>query len=143
MYEFINSGNNLVTLATGTNIERALIGLKGKVHAPIQQTYLDALELKRNGDPTYQNFVEIGCLNLDANQAFIDDQNDLSDEERLNMKKLFKPRNSHIQRTWVKQNIFDEDYGDDHCDEHEGERIYAITDSQAVNLQGSFNVNVR
>ena len=113
LYEFINSGNNLVTLATGTNIERALIGLKGKVHAPIKQTYLDALELKRNGDPTYQNFVEIGCLNLDANQAFIDDQNDLSDGERLSMKKLFKPRNSHIQRTWVKQNIFDEDYGDD------------------------------
>ena len=113
LYKFINSGNNLVTLATGTNIERALIGLKGKVHAPIQQTYLDALELKRNGDPTYQNFVEIGCLNLDANQAFIDDQNALSSEKRLNMKKLFKPRNSHIQLTWVKQNIFDEDYGDD------------------------------
>ena len=35
----------------------------------------------------------------------------------------------------------DEDHGDEHGDEHEGERIYAFTDSQAVNLQGSFNVN--
>ena len=113
LYEFINSGNNLVTIATGTNIERALIGLKGTVYPPIQQTYLDALELKRNGDSTYQNFVEIACLNLDANQAFIDDQNALSSEKRLNMKKLFKPRNSHVQRTWVKQNIFDDDCGDD------------------------------
>ena len=113
LYEFINSGNNLVTIATGTNIERALIGLKGTVYPPIQQTYLDALELKRNGDPTYQNFIEIACLNLDANQAFIDNQNDLSDEDRFNMKKLFKPRNSHVQRTWVKQNIFDDDCGDD------------------------------
>ena len=125
LYEFINCGNNLVTVATGTNIERALIGLKGTVYPPIQQTYLDGLELKRKGDPTYKDFVEIGCLNLDAKKAFIDDQNALCDEERLNMEKLFKPRNSHVQRTWVKQNIFDEDYGDD---------LFAVTLRTAASL---------
>ena len=125
LYEFINSGNSLVTIATGTNIERALVGLKGKIHAPIQQSYLDALELKRKGDPTYKDFVEIGCLNLDANQAFIDEQNALSDEDRPNLTKLFNSRNSHVQRTWVKQNIFDEDYGDD---------LFAVTSRTAALL---------
>ena len=74
---------------------------------PIDVTYLDLLEGKRGEgrlsapggfcaeDPekwkaSLNHIVEFVCLNLDANKVFIDNQNELTDEQRVNMTKMFK-----------------------------------------------------
>ena len=44
---FIEGGNNLVCVATGTNIDRALIGSTGNLQEPIKVSYLDLVEAKR------------------------------------------------------------------------------------------------
>ena len=51
--KFINAGTNLVCVATGTNIEKALIGSQG-VETPITVSYLDMLEAKRGQGPLFE-----------------------------------------------------------------------------------------
>ncbi len=138
---FIDSGNNLVVVATGTNIDRALIGSK-TVEYPITVSYLDLIEGKRQQgylfDETYSgkgenevkllsnirsnpdmwvgrldNIVEVGCVNLDASDDLTEHLNDLSEEKRPNMSKIFARRNTHIQREIVKNLLVNEDFGDD------------------------------
>lgn len=128
--QFINSGINLVCVATGTNIDRALIGTKGHVEPPITVSYLDLIEAKRGegylfqpdgfcaDDPqhwqnTLSDIVEVGVLNLDAEQDLIDELDALTDEKRPNMAKIFAKRNSHIQRKIIKSLLYDEDFGAD------------------------------
>ena len=127
---FINTNNNLVCIATGTNIDRALIGTRGHIEAPITVSYLDLIEAKRgegylfnpdgfcSDNPQFwqsmlSNIVEVDVLSLDAGSDLVDDLNDLSDEKRPNMAKVFAKRNSHIQTKIIKSLIFDEDYGAD------------------------------
>jgi len=132
--QYIGSGNNLVCIATGTNIERALIGHHNILN-PITVSYLDLLEAKRGegflfsekyqGSGFYEkkvlseirkdpskwsqrlsDIVEVASMSLDANSAWIATANDLSDEDRPNMKKVFARRNSHIQKEVIRQ-LFD------------------------------------
>ena len=129
--QYIQSGNNLVCIATGTNLERALIGSQN-ILKPITVSYLDLLEAKRGEgflfDSKYEgsgrneknlleeirkdpskwhqrlsDIVGIATLSLDANSAFIEAMNGLESEERPNMTKLFARRNSHIQREIIRQ----------------------------------------
>jgi hypothetical protein len=112
--QFIESGTNLVCVATGTNIDRALIGSKGQIEPPITVSYLDLIEGKR-GEYADQlsDIVEVGVLNLDAAQDLVDELNELSDERRPNMTKIFEKRNSHIQRQVIKTLLADRDFGAD------------------------------
>jgi hypothetical protein len=112
--QFIDSGINLVCVATGTNIDRALIGSKGQIEAPITVSYLDLIEGKK-GEYADQlsDIVEVGVLNLDAGQDLVDELNELSDERRPNMAKIFSKRNSHIQRQVIKNLLADTDFGGD------------------------------
>ena len=111
--KYTECGNNIVLLSTGSNIERAMIGTRGDIQRLIHYSYVDMLELKHQSDPTYEDLVEITCLNLDATQAFIDEQNNMSPEDRLNMPKLFDKRNAHALREFKKQVLFDKERGDD------------------------------
>jgi len=111
--QYTKCGDNIVLLSTGSNIERAMIGAKGDIQRLIHYSYVDMLELKHQGDPTYKHLTEIACLNLDANDIFFDIQNSLSAADRINNKKIFSKRNTHIQRNFVLQNICDEDRGND------------------------------
>jgi len=128
--QFINSGINLVCVATGTNIEKALIGSTGYIEPPITVSYLDLIEAKRgegylfqpNGfcdnnsqhwKDTLSDIVEIGVLNLDAKQDLINKLDALTDEKRPNMAKIFAKRNSHIQRNIIKSLLYDEEFGAD------------------------------
>ena len=113
LQQYTECGNNLVLLSTGSNIERAMIGAKGDIQTPIRYTYADLITLKKQGDETYKELVEVTCYNLDATQAFIDEQNNMLPEDRLNMKKLFDKRNSHVQREFKKQVLFDKERGND------------------------------
>ena len=112
--QFIESGINLVCVATGTNIDRALIGSTGKIEAPISVSYLDLIEAK-HGEHADQlaDIVEVGVLNLDVNQDMSDELNELSEEMRPNMAKIFAKRNSHIQRQVIKNLLADRDFGAD------------------------------
>lgn len=128
--QFIDAGTNLVCVATGTNIDRALIGTKGHLEPPLSVSYLDLIEAKRGkgflfepggycaDDPQMwsdrlSDIVDVACLNLDAGQDLIDDLNDLTDEQRPNMAKIFAKRNTHIQRQIIKNLLADEDFGAD------------------------------
>ena len=128
--QFIDSGTNLVCVATGTNIDRALIGTTGHIQEPITVSYLDMIEAKRGeghlfqpgglcaADPqrwqdTLSDIVEVGVLNLDASEDLKDDLNSLTDEKRPNMTKIFAKRNSHIQGKIIKSLLYDEDFGAD------------------------------
>ena len=113
LQQYTQCGENLVLLSTGSNIERAMIGAKGDIQRLIHYSYVDMLELKHQGDPTYKHLTEITCLNLDANDVFFDIQNSLSAADRINNRKIFSKRNTHIQRNFVLQNICDEDRGND------------------------------
>ena len=113
LQQYTDCGNNLVLLSTGSNIERAMIGAKGDIQTPIRYTYADLITLKKQGDETYKDLVEVTCYNLDATQAFIDEQNNMLPEDRLNMKKLFDKRNTHVQREFKKQVLFDKERGND------------------------------
>ena len=113
LQQYTQCGNNLVLLSTGSNIERAMIGAKGDIQTPIRYTYTDLIVLKKEGDETYKDLVEIACYNLDATSAFIDEQNNMLPEDRLNMKKLFDKRNTHVQREFKKQVLFDKERGND------------------------------
>ena len=42
------------------------------------------------------NIVEVACLNLSVNEALANAQNELTEERRVNMAKIFAKRNSHI-----------------------------------------------
>ena len=113
LQQYTECGNNLVLLSTGSNIERAMIGAKGDIQTPIRYTYADLIALKKEGDETYKDLVEVTCYNLDATPAFIDEQNNMLPEDRLNMKKLFDKRNTHVQREFKKQVLFDKERGND------------------------------
>ena len=113
LQQYSECGNNLVLLSTGSNIERAMIGAKGDIQIPIRYTYADLIALKKEGDETYKDLVEVTCYNLDATPAFIDEQNNMLPEDRLNMKKLFDKRNIHVQREFKKQVLFDKERGND------------------------------
>jgi hypothetical protein len=128
--KFIGTNNNLVCVATGTNIDRALIGTRGHIEAPITVAYRDLIEAKRgegylfqpggfcSDNPQYwqdqlSDVVDLDSLTLDAGKDLVDELNDLTDEKRANMKKVFDKRNSHIQTKIIKSLLFDEDYGAD------------------------------
>lgn len=138
--QYINSGHHLTVLATGTNIERAMIGLPDSVPEPIKTSYLDLLEAKRGqgflfGDyegvgereikvlqeirqnphewsKRLSDIVEVVCLSLDATETFKEDVSELSEIEKPNMKKIFSKRNSHIQRESIRQ-LYSNDFGTD------------------------------
>jgi hypothetical protein len=146
--QFINSGINLVCVATGTNIEKALIG-SHEVEVPITVSYLDLLEAKRCKGPLFEpggfccddpqswaskldNLVEVDCLTLDANQTFIDLHNNLSKEDRPNMVKFFSKRNGHLQREFIKRELCDEDTNQDVFGLYESE--YGSIEKPAVML---------
>ena len=128
--QFINTNDNLVCVATGTNIDRALIGTRGHIEEPITVAYLDLIEAKRGEGYLFQpdgfcsdnpqqwqdmlsDIVEVDVLSLDAGKDLVDELNDLTDEKRPNMAKVFAKRNSHIQTKIIKSLLFDEDYGAD------------------------------
>lgn len=128
--KFIETNNNLVCVATGTNIDRALIGTRGHIEVPITVAYLDLIEAKRgegylfqpggfcSDNPQYwqdqlSDVVDFASLALDAGVDLVDELNDLTDEKRPNMAKVFDKRNSHIQTKIIKSLLFDEDYGAD------------------------------
>lgn len=128
--QFIDSGINLVCIATGTNIDRAMIGSKGHIEEPITVSYLDLIEAKRGNGHLFEpggfcsnnlqewssrlsDIVDISVLNLDAGKDLVDELNDLSDEKRPNMSKIFSKRNTHIQRQIVTKLLVDEDFGTD------------------------------
>jgi len=127
---FVESGVNLVCLATGTNIDRAMIGTRGHVVSPITVSYLDLIEAKRGEGYLFQpggfcdtdrevwmsrlsDIVEVACVSLDAGKNLVDELNQLTDEKRPNMAKIFHRRNDHIQRQIIKNLLFNEDSGDD------------------------------
>ena len=127
---FIETGINLVCVATGTNIDRALIGSKGTVEAPITVSYLDLIEAKRGEGYLFQpngfcsdnpqewqsklsDIVDVAVLNLDAGENLVDELNELSDEKRPNMAKIFAKRNTHIQRQIINSLLIDEENGTD------------------------------
>jgi len=127
---FIENSINLVCVATGTNIDRALIGTRGHIEPPITVSYLDLIEAKRGEGYLFQpdgfcsdnpqewqdklsDIVEVGVLNLDAGEDLVNELNELTDEKRPNMAKIFARRNDHIQRKVIKSLLVDEDYGTD------------------------------
>ena len=127
---FIDGGNNLVCIATGTNIDRALIGSKGEIQDPIATSYLDMLEAKHGrgflfepggicyDNPSYwmnslSDIVQIACLTLQVEEDLVEELNQLSDEKRPNMTKIFGKRNSHIIRKVLRRLFFDEVFNTD------------------------------
>ena len=128
--QFIESGINLVCVATGTNIDRALIGTKGKIEEPITVAYLDLVEAKRGEGYLFQpggfcadnpqkwmdtlsDIVDVGVLNLGIETELKDELNALTDERRPNMPKIVAKRNSHLQRRMIQTLLFDELFGAD------------------------------
>jgi hypothetical protein len=136
--QYVNAGNNLVLVATGTNIDRALIGHKGAIEYPITVAYLDLIEAKRGKgmlfDSSYvgkgsnecdilaeirsdsvnwinrlSDIVEVACVTLDAGSSLVEELNELSDEKRPNMAKIFAKRNTHIQRQIIRSLLCDDD----------------------------------
>jgi len=127
---FIDSGINLVCVATGTNIDRALIGSRGHIEPPMTVSYLDLIEARRGNGPLFQpgqlcsedpqrwmdtlsDIVDVAVLNLDAEADLINELNELSDEKRPNMAKIFAKRNTHIQTKIIKSLLADDEYGAD------------------------------
>ena len=108
---FIDSGINLVCVATGTNIDRALIGSRSDIQQPITVSYIDLIEAKPDYD-CLSDIVEVSCVNLDANPLLIDELNQLSEEDCPNMAKIFSRRNDHLGRSILKT-LVDSDKGDD------------------------------
>ena len=127
---FLDKGINLVCVATGTNIDRALIGTKGHIEAPITVSYLDLLEAKHgkgylfepgafcSDDPQkwqdrLSDIVKLAVLKLDVGKDLIEELNDLSDEKRPNMAKIFSTRNQHISKKILTSLFIDEENGTD------------------------------
>lgn len=127
---FADNGSNLVCVATGTNIDRALIGTQGNIEAPIVVSYLDLLEAKHgkgylfepggfcSDDPQkwqdrLSDIVELDVLKLDAGKDLIEELNDLTDEKRPNMRKIFSTRNQHISKKIIISLFIDEECGND------------------------------
>lgn len=127
---FIDGGNNLVCIATGTNIDRALIGSKGEIQDPIAISYLDMLEAKHGrgflfepggicyDNPSYwmnslSDIVEIACLTLEVDSELVNELNRLLGKDRPNMTKIFGKRNSHIIRKVLRILFFDEQFNTD------------------------------
>jgi hypothetical protein len=127
---FIESGINLVCVATGTNIDRALIGSKGHIEPPITVSYLDLIEAKRgegylfqpdgfcSDNPqewmdTLKDVVDVACLNLDIGKELVDELEQLDETKLPNMSKIFSKRNTHIQREIIKSLLVDNDFGSD------------------------------
>jgi len=130
IHPFVEGGNNLVCIATGTNIDRALIGSKGEIQDPIVFSYLDLLEAKHGhgflfepGGICYDNqsywmnslsdIVEIACLTLEVDSELVEELNQLLDKDRPNMTKIFGKRNSHIIRKVLRTLFFDEQFNTD------------------------------
>ena len=109
--QFINSGINLVCVATGTNIDRALIGSRSDIQQPITVSYIDLIEAKPDYD-CLSDIVEVSCVSLDANPLLIDELNQLSEENCPNMAKIFSRRNDHLGRS-ILGSLVDSDRGDD------------------------------
>ena len=109
--QFINSGINLVCVATGTNIDRALIGASQDIELPITVSYIDLIEGKKDHD-TLSDIVEVSCVTLDANPLLLDDLNQLDEVDAPNMAKIFSKRNDHLARSILKS-LIDSDRGDD------------------------------
>lgn len=127
---FLAKGINLVCVATGTNIDRALIGTRGHIEAPITVSYLDLLEAKHGkgylfepggfctDDPQkwqdrLSDIVELDVLKLDAGKDLIEELNDLTDEKRPNMAKIFSKKNQHISKKILTSLFIDEECGND------------------------------
>ncbi len=106
-----NCGNNLILLSTGTFIERALVNA-GEITEPISVSYLDLLEKKREGDPTYTNFVDVACLDLEFPDEVKNHQKNLPVEKQLTSTKLFDCANSHLHHDVIKQ-LYASPSGDD------------------------------
>ena len=109
--QYIQAGTNLVCIATGTNIDRALIGCSQDIEYPITVSYLDLIEAKPNHE-SLSDIVEVACLNLDANELLIDELNELSEESCPNMAKIFSKRNNHLGKS-ILQSLFDSETGED------------------------------
>jgi len=111
---FIDSGINLVCVATGTNIDRAMIGSVGQIEEPITVSYLELVEGKKGQyAEELSDIVDVGVLNLDANEELVEELNDLPAESRPNMVKIFNMRNSHLQRQVIKKVLADREFGAD------------------------------
>lgn len=138
--QYVNSGEHLSVFATGTNIERAMIGLPSSVLEPIEITYLDLLEAKRGegflfggyegkGEREIQvlneirqnpyewknrlnEIIEVSCISMDATEPFKQSVSELDETEKPNMKKSFSKRNSHIQREFIHY-LYSNDFGTD------------------------------
>lgn len=127
---FASKGINLVCIATGTNIDRALIGVQGHIEAPINVSYLDLIEAKLgkgdlfepNGfcanDPQkwqdrLSDIVELDVLKLDAGEDLIEELNDLTDENRPNTAKIFSKKNQHVSKKIITRLLVDEEFGND------------------------------
>ena len=127
---FAGNGINLVCIATGTNIDRALIGTKGHIEAPIAVSYLDLLEAKHgkgylfgpggfcsDNSQEWQNrlsdIVELNVLKLGVGKDLIKELNNLTDEKRPNMAKIFSTRNEHISKKILTSLFIDEENNTD------------------------------
>jgi hypothetical protein len=117
--QFIQAGNNVVLLATGTNIEKAMIGAHNAL-TPIKFSYLNLIERKRSGDPTLQDIVEVSTLTLDASPSWIESMGELDDDKRPNMLKLLSRSNSHTTREVLNQ-LFSQDHPNNVLNLYEGE----------------------
>ena len=109
--QFIDSGINLVCVATGTNIDRAMIGSSSDIQHPITVSYIDLIEAKSDHE-CLSDIVEVSCVTLDANPLLVDELNQLSEEDCPNMAKIFSRRNDHLGRSILKT-LVDSDNGDD------------------------------
>ena len=108
---YINNGINLVCIATGTNIDRALIGSSQSIEYPITVSYIDLIESKPH-HAELSDIVEVACMSLDANELLVDSLNELTEDECPNMAKIFAKRNNHLGKSILKS-LFDSDSGDD------------------------------
>lgn len=114
---YINTNNNLVVIATGSNIERALIGSSQEIEELIEVHYMDMIDC-RDGegfllDKSYtgagelerslinnirkeegkwrerlSDLVDISCVNVQFNPDIALDTNILDEEKRPNMRKI-------------------------------------------------------
>ena len=74
---------------------------------------MDSADNPQYWQSTLSDIVEVDVLSLDAGEDLVNELNDLTEEKRPNMAKVFAKRNSHIQTKIIKSLLFDEDYGAD------------------------------
>ena len=138
--QYINTNSNLVIVATGTNIDRALIGSTGTIEEPITVSYLDLIEAKRGegmlfseyqptgelesavvdsirSNPTkwsarLDNIVEVACLNLEVNPELATQLNTEDATKRPNMTKVFSKSNNQVLKSAISDILFNEEGAD-------------------------------